>query len=86
MRKALIDCISILTAAVVMHLAIRLMNVRMPEDRHWEDKTWTEFFATQFRLYYPTVAARFTWKFFAVVIAVGLVAYIVTSTILLMLF
>jgi hypothetical protein len=82
MRAALIESASILIAALAMHLLIRLANIGLPRDKHWEDKTWGEFIATQFRLYHPTVAARFSWTLLCVAIAVGLVAYAFASYIL----
>jgi len=79
MRSALIDCVSILVAVLSMHLAVKLLGGRMPQDKHHEDKTWSEFMATQLGMYHPTVMARYDRKVLFIAILVGLITFVLTN-------
>jgi hypothetical protein len=86
MRTPLIICASFLMAALSIHLVDRLTGIRLPKDKHWEDKTWSQFITTLFGVYHPTVINHFTTKPIAIGILVGLATFVVTNIVLMKIF
>ena len=82
MRAGLIDGASLLISALCVHLALRFANLRLPGDKHWQDKTWTEFFATLFGVYHPSITPEHRRKALAIAIPVFLISILISYVVL----
>jgi hypothetical protein len=78
----MIDGASILISGLCVLLAFRFAKLGLPEDKHREDKTWTDFFATQLGIYHPSITPELRRKALAIAIAAGLFGFVVAHVVL----